>query len=145
MHHNTPSDPPSSEFPFSPCQQRAGVHVLNLAPAQTLKVCRLLRLRKTAKRPLACALVVITMLSAACCAACKHRGMEVCCGGGWLNETRLGELEQYSGTRDQSTADSMWSLQGTACACALAPSPGQSRSRAREREGEEDRTGSGEC
>lgn len=123
MQHNTPFDPPTSEFPFGPCQQRRGP-----SPEPTLNVStgcsdwktpqhRFLRLfftRDNKCYQLPCKFSSATealWLLWVVVAVWLVRRDQTC----WAGTTLC--------ARDKSTPESMWSLQGTACA--LAPSPGR--------------------
>lgn len=139
MQHNTPfNPPPQSDFPFGPCQQNTGVHLLTwTAPAadpQRLQGSWTHWENTTTPEHLffSCDNNVIRRLLY--CFSSRARAWRdcgscccCCCGwwwwwwwSGWLDETlQAGTILRAC---DKSTPESMWSLQGTACA--LAPSPG---------------------
>ena len=140
MQDNTPfNPPPQSDFPFGPCQQNTGVHLLTwTAPAadpQRLQGPWTHWENTTTPEHLffSCDNNVISRLLycfSSRARAWRDCGCCCCCGwwwwwwsgwwSGWLDETlQAGTILRAC---DKSTPESMWSLQGTACA--LAPSPG---------------------
>lgn len=96
MQHNTPFDPPTSEFPFGLCQQRIGVHLLN-RPSTSVQVA--LTEKHLSTGSFICFLLAITNVISCLASAAQPQRHCGCCGWwwqcGWLDETRLAELEQH--------------------------------------------------
>lgn len=145
MQHNTPFDPPTSEFPFGPCQQRTEVHLLN-RPSTSLQVA--LTEKHLSIGSFVCFLLAITNVISCLANSAQPQRHCGCCGWwwwqcGWLDETRLAELEQHC-VHVTKAHPSPCDL------CRVQPVPWlrvQADSGEGRREGgrEEDWTGSGEC
>lgn len=94
-----PLTPPTSQFPFGPCQQCNRVHLLNQPRPSTFA-----QITQTEKTPehtgfFICLLLMITNGISCLASAPQPQTHCGCCGWwwqcGWLDETRLAELEQH--------------------------------------------------